>query len=305
MARKGVRIGFLGAVGLVLLRLAIGWHFLYAGIDKLTNPDFSSEGFLGQAKGPLADEFHERFVYDYDGRERLKLETHTVAFQKYADGFVDGRALSAEQLARVKTALDEGQEQLKQFFAANKEAIEDYQHDLERLAAAKEQSTRDVPYQQKRNWDKQQDLRGKLTQWSDDIDGIWKQFKSDLDKILTAEQRKATPLDNTDDKRLVDRIVTYSNIAIGVCLLAGLFTRIASLAGALFLLQIVIAQPDWPGLYPPPHPSAGRALLVNKEVVEMMAMFALAVLPTGRWAGLDFFVHYLIVRPIFGEKETA
>src|SRR5262245_3722001 len=64
VARKGVRIGFLGAVGLVLLRMVIGWHFLYAGIDKLTNPDFTSEGFLGQAKGPLADEFHKRFVYD-------------------------------------------------------------------------------------------------------------------------------------------------------------------------------------------------------------------------------------------------
>ena len=35
------------------------------------------------------------------------------------------------------------------------------------------------------------------------------------------------------------------------------------------------------------------------------SLFALTMLPTGRWCGLDFFVHHLIVRPIFGKKETA
>ena len=76
------------------------------------------------------------------------------------------------------------------------------------------------------------------------------------------------------------------------------------MAGALFLLQVVLAQPDWPGLYPPPHPSAGRSLIVNKEFVEMMALFALALTPVGRWGGLDFFVHHLVVRPLFGKKEA-
>jgi uncharacterized membrane protein YphA (DoxX/SURF4 family) len=304
VARKGFTIGFFGAAGLVLLRIAIGWHFLYAGIDKLTNPEFSSDGFLGQAKGPLADEFHH-LIPDYDGRQRLALETHTVAFQQYADGFVKGRVLSDDQLARVKQTLDNAQDDLKEFFADQKEAIADYLNDLDRLEAAKQSKTSDIPFQQKRNWDKQQELRGKLARWSADIDDIWRHFKSDLDDVLTPEQRAATPSESAQTKHFVDLVVTYSNIAVGVCLLAGLFTRFAALGGALFLLQIVCAQPDWPGLYPLPHPSAGRALFVNKEAVEMMALFALAMLPTGRWCGLDFFVHHLIVRPIFGKKETA
>jgi len=36
---------------LVLLRLAIGWHFLYEGIIKITNPNWSAIGYLLDAKG--------------------------------------------------------------------------------------------------------------------------------------------------------------------------------------------------------------------------------------------------------------
>ena len=36
---------------LVILRLAIGWHFLYEGITKLLNPDWSSLGYLMDSEG--------------------------------------------------------------------------------------------------------------------------------------------------------------------------------------------------------------------------------------------------------------
>src|SRR3954463_3974112 len=42
---------------LVALRLAIGWHFLTAGIDKLHNPSWSSENYLRASTGPLAGYF--------------------------------------------------------------------------------------------------------------------------------------------------------------------------------------------------------------------------------------------------------
>jgi uncharacterized membrane protein YphA (DoxX/SURF4 family) len=49
---------------LVLLRLAIGWHFLTEGLDKLQNPAWSSESYLRGSTGPLADYF--RGVADAD-----------------------------------------------------------------------------------------------------------------------------------------------------------------------------------------------------------------------------------------------
>jgi thiosulfate dehydrogenase [quinone] large subunit len=42
----------------VVLRVLIGWHFLYEGVAKLSKPDWSAAGFLKQARGPLADLFH-------------------------------------------------------------------------------------------------------------------------------------------------------------------------------------------------------------------------------------------------------
>ena len=37
----------------ILLRILIGWHFLYEGIIKLYNPDWTSFGYLATAQGPL------------------------------------------------------------------------------------------------------------------------------------------------------------------------------------------------------------------------------------------------------------
>ncbi len=43
---------------LVILRVAIGWHFLYEGIVKLLNPNWSSLGYLMDSKGLFAGVFH-------------------------------------------------------------------------------------------------------------------------------------------------------------------------------------------------------------------------------------------------------
>ena len=43
---------------MTLLRVAIGWHFLYEGLSKLFNPVWSAAGYLQSATGPLAGLFH-------------------------------------------------------------------------------------------------------------------------------------------------------------------------------------------------------------------------------------------------------
>ena len=44
-------------ITLVVLRVVIGWHFLYEGLSKLTNPGWSAAGFLNQSRGPLSGLF--------------------------------------------------------------------------------------------------------------------------------------------------------------------------------------------------------------------------------------------------------
>ena len=44
-------------IAITVLRVLVGWHFLYEGLTKLTAPSWSSAGYLKQARGPLAESF--------------------------------------------------------------------------------------------------------------------------------------------------------------------------------------------------------------------------------------------------------
>jgi hypothetical protein len=44
-------------------------------------------------------------------------------------------------------------------------------------------------------------------------------------------------------------------------------------------------------------------LFVTKEFIEMMCCLVLATTPVGRWGGLDFFIHNLLVRPFLVKKD--
>lgn len=297
-------------VALVLLRLTIGWHFLYQGLAKLEDPSFSSAGFLGQAKGPLGDRYRE-LIEDWDGRKALNPDPENrKRFDARIDGYLkdfnDFYKPGAEQTAAVDKAAAARKAQTKAYLEDNAEDIEKYLHELERLDRAKASPSRSTPFQQKRIWDDQIRLQGEGKAWLSELDRIYGQFQKDLDSLLGDDQRaRGMPPKTPTQLEQIDLLVSYGVTAIGACLLAGLFTRLASFSGALFLLSIVLAQPDWPGLYPSPHPAVGRSLFVNKEFVEMMAMLVLATTHVGRWGGLDFFIHHLIVRPLFGPRETT
>ena len=45
-------------IALVVMRVLIGWHFLYEGIGKLLKPNWSAAGYLMQSKGLFAPIFH-------------------------------------------------------------------------------------------------------------------------------------------------------------------------------------------------------------------------------------------------------
>lgn len=40
-------------ISITLLRILIGWHFLYEGVVKLYNPEWTSLGYLASAQGPF------------------------------------------------------------------------------------------------------------------------------------------------------------------------------------------------------------------------------------------------------------
>src|SRR5437868_9270966 len=58
-ALPGARLGPWTQFFLVALRLSIGWHFFVEGMDKLSNPTWSSEAYLRESSGPLAPYFRD------------------------------------------------------------------------------------------------------------------------------------------------------------------------------------------------------------------------------------------------------
>jgi thiosulfate dehydrogenase (quinone) large subunit len=55
---ESVKYTQLQMAALALLRMMIGWHFLYEGIAKLLKPQWSALSLLQQARGPLSGLFH-------------------------------------------------------------------------------------------------------------------------------------------------------------------------------------------------------------------------------------------------------
>lgn len=57
MDRQLTNLTPLQTTAVVILRVLVGWHFLYEGIAKLSSPSWSAAGFLQQARGPFAELF--------------------------------------------------------------------------------------------------------------------------------------------------------------------------------------------------------------------------------------------------------
>lgn len=104
--------------------------------------------------------------------------------------------------------------------------------------------------------------------------------------------------------QLMDKVTMWFLVAVGACIMLGLFTRLACLAAAGFLVMTYLAHPAFPW-YPLPPNTEGNPVFVNKNVIECIALIALALYPTGRWLGLDA----LVLRPLCKYKpdggETA
>jgi uncharacterized membrane protein YphA (DoxX/SURF4 family) len=92
--------------------------------------------------------------------------------------------------------------------------------------------------------------------------------------------------------QMMDKFTMWFLVGAGACLMFGLFTRVACLAAAGFLVMTYLAHPAFPW-YPLPPNTEGNPVFVNKNVIECLALIALALYPTGRWLGLDA----LVLRP--------
>jgi len=45
-------------IAITVMRVLVGWHFLYEGVSKLSSPSWSAVGYMRVARGPFAGFFH-------------------------------------------------------------------------------------------------------------------------------------------------------------------------------------------------------------------------------------------------------
>lgn len=88
---------------------------------------------------------------------------------------------------------------------------------------------------------------------------------------------------------VVDFLNTWGLIAIGLGLIFGLFTRLASLSGALLLLLYYLNNPPLIGLEYS-VPTEGTYLVVSKTLIESVSLVIVALFPTSSIFGLDMFI---------------
>lgn len=280
---------------LVLLRLAIGWHFYSEGVSHCTDPEWSSAGVLRDAKGPLAPVFRSYLPDAKDlevlsnaktpeaAGDWLKRIAESMAAEKQR--FADYYQFDADQTAAAEKLLKLRQDQALSWGPAHKEDLETYIHERQRLAKQQaEPAAENVPFQKQRIAAKQAELNAQGSGWLADLQAVQHEFRHELSALRTDEQMgRGLPPRPSSPLATVDKVMMYGILGIGVCLILGLFTRLACLLGAAFLLSVVLTQPFW----------VSDAKPTYNQWVEMVALLALASTNVGKWGGLDFFLSCL------------
>lgn len=288
-------MSLIAAVMLVLLRLSIGWQFYAEGIDKYQSGTFDSAPFFANARGPFADDFR-KIVWDHDGALRLDKEKTMVHWAMFRERIKLHYRLSEEDQKKAQVNYASAVTRFEEFTEDYEGDIREFNLAKDRLAKLDDDPSRDgvdTLYGQRESIRKDVKSLGEpiLAQ----IDALWAIYEDEQNSILSQADREGIdrlklgkpPIGRMDSVR-INQIVPYFDIAIGLCLLLGFFTPVASLAAAGFLAMVFVSQ------YPP---VTGPSSSIY-QLIECMACLVLAGTAAGRFAGLDYFVH-LWIRKVF------
>lgn len=348
----------LTAFFLILLRLAIGWHFFAEGYHKLEgywrgptetvvgkSKPFSSAGYFREGTGPLAKIIRQQ-VGDPDDEaldllspereESPSAPPHTrtppLLHREWSDfvhRFCDYYNLDEEQRKKAEDALTKTEDETVRWLTSTKVSEKNF--------TAKTQEgqlpvpTRLALYKQKlEEWTEpkhshlvsigsdaesvrlhkiKDDVVHLRVGLLNDLDEYTQQLRKELEKIPSAEQKKAvankgqTPQPEPpgkDKQKWIDLATMYGLTILGACLLVGLFSRTSCVLAAAFLLMTYLCMPPFPWLPSAPN-NEGYYLFVNKNVIEMLALLALATTASGRWFGLDALIHAVF----FGSRRPV
>lgn len=167
---------------------------------------------------------------------------------------------------QVLGKLDQYKQQLAQYDAARARAATPFQWDH-------------LNY----SWGELQALRSELTA---PVKALDTELKERAEKLLSSAQLGRGPVSSPWNALRVTDMMTIAGLTIlGSLLMLGLLTRLSALTAAFMLFNFYMAMPPWPGI--PEPPGTEHSLIINKNLIEVIALLGIATLPTGLWFGLD------------------
>ncbi len=219
----------------------------------------------------------------------------TTDWKAIHTSFTSVKGLDEEQIADAAALFEVRERRLADYLAEESLDIQAYRHEVWRLEKAGAASgAAEIPFRKERLAEKTAEVSRSPRKWVAGVKKLQKGYVDDLRNILTSEQRDSnlgelveSALTTPKEKNLerVNLAVTCLTLGVGICLLAGFCTRLASIAGAMFLLSIMVTQPPW-------VPGANTTFFYY-QLVELAAFGFLAAVGAGRWAGLDSIIHCL------------
>ena len=169
-----------------------------------------------------------------------------------------------------------------------------YNDELPRAHQAFEHQHLDV------QWGEIQKLRAELV---NPVRALDTDFRQEARKLLTSPQLARGPVPEPwTPQQKIDHLTIWALLGIGGLLMIGLASRAAAIAAAVLLLSFYLAIPPWPGVEDlleaagPEH-----SFIVNKNLIEVIALLAIACMPTGQWFGIDRLFRVFVP----GKRRTA
>lgn len=352
----------LALVFIVMLRIAIGWHFGFEGLEKkrsvdtgptVTNKPWTSEPYFREGNGPMA-KYVKSKIGDPDDLLLARLtpggsktepqmpELLNKEWDDYLQQFAQHYALEPDKVELAKKALQNEKDQTVVWLTVKPgsaawfltgqwldpertpfkrsspfityevelpvvERVDEYRDKVQEyrsLGAARLRTMgKDVEKTHRPA------VRGEVAALRTELQGLLdkrteEMRKSLADAALTKDQLKQKFAPPAAEKPAIiwwiDKLTIWTLLVVGVCLMLGLFSRLAALAGAGFLVMTLLTHPPLPWLPDPPN-AEGHYIFVSKNVIELIALLMLACIPTGQWFGLDALIQ--AVNP-FGKKKV-
>ncbi len=196
--------------------------------------------------------------------------------------------VAEEPMARAEQIMKRELGDLLYYFYGEGSAVDELRHEAWRLDQMREEVIGEspAPFLHDRIKKKEAKIQKTLQPWAaavaqseeSAISAVADLLATGAEDAPTASHVKSALAERSLLKR-IDLIVTYVVIGCGVGLFLGLFTPLAAVVAAIFLLSIMATQPPWV--------ADANTTYFFYQLVEVVALLLLAAVSAGRWAGLD------------------